>query len=110
MNIMKPGRLQEVTTALWATCALINGGVALSHNSEAARDEATAAVYQQQGNYGQAAQFEAQASDEQLDRDIYLGLTALNLGLVGLNGSLALAARNRRREEEQQAEEQQPQI
>ena len=98
---MRPGKSHEIVTALWATCALINGGIALGNNNEAVRADSAANVYEAQGDYAQADQYEATADDERGERNIYLGLTALNLALVGMNGSLAIAARNRRREAEQ---------
>lgn len=90
--------MQETTAAIWATCALINGGIALNDHNEAVRADSAADVYEQQGDYAQASQWEAVADDERGDRNLYSSLTVLNLGLVGLYGSLAVA---KRREQEE---------
>ncbi len=93
---MKPGRLNEITTVLFASSALINGGLAVERNNEAVRADAQTVVYVQQGDYAQALQFEAQADNERTGRNISGGLTILNLGLTGLYASLAVAKRRER--------------
>lgn len=95
---MKPGRLNEATAVIWASVALIHGGITIGNNNEAVRAETTANIYEQQGDYAQAEQWEAKADDERDDRNIYGGLTIFNLGLAGLCGALAVS---KRRESEQ---------
>ena len=101
---MRPGKLHGIATAVYASWALISGVNTLSHNNEAVRAEICADAYQQLGDQGQAAQFEAQASDARRASEIPLGLTVLSLGLVGVHGSLAVRAYRRRDEQAQETQ------
>jgi hypothetical protein len=92
-------KAKEVIPVLWATAALANGTVTLSHNNDAVRADGQATAYEQVGYYAEADQARAEASDARDNRNIYLGLTALNLSLVGMTGASVVAARNRRREQ-----------
>ena len=97
---MKP-QGNEVAAALWATCTFAFGGITLSNHNDAVRAENTANIYEQQGDYAQAAQWEAIADDERGDRTVYLSLAVVSLSLVSMNSAVAVAARNKRREEQQ---------
>ena len=100
---MKPGRLQEVTAAIWLGIGVINGATALNANNEAVRAEATAEAFQAQGNL-QATEWQAYADDKEGDRNRYLLLVGLNLGTAACFGAAAAGsiASSRRREQEPQ--------
>lgn len=101
---MKPGRLQEVTAAIWLGIGVINGASALSANNEAVKAEATATALEAQGN-PQAAEWQAYADDKEGDRNRFLFLVATDLGVAAVTGVAAASiASSRRREQESQSD------
>lgn len=96
---MKQG-IKEAIPILWAAAALANGAVTLNHNNDAIRADGRATAYEQVEYYSEAQHARAEASDARGERNIYFGLTALNLSLLGLTGASAAYARNKRHEQE----------
>ena len=94
---MKIGHLQEATAAIFLTTALVSGANAHHHDEEASRAKGTEQTYVAQGN-----QWSAISNNEERDRNIYLGLAILNLGLAATYGALGVSSIRRSREEEQQ--------
>jgi hypothetical protein len=93
---MKPGRLQEAAAAAWATAALLHGGLTLYNHSQAVRAESTADENEQRRVY--SATYEEEIAFYEGNRNIYGGLTVLNLGVAGLFSYLAVTERREREE------------
>ncbi len=105
---MKPGRLREVTAAIWLGIGVINGASALNHSNEAVRAEATAQTYEAQGNTSQAAQLESYADSQKDDRNRFLFLVATDLGVAAITGvaaAVSISASRRRKQEEAPTQE-----
>ena len=100
---MKPGRIQEVTAAIWLGIGVINGASALSANNEVVQAEATATALEAQGN-PEAADWQVYADNQERDRNHFLFLAAADLGVAAVTGVAAAAsiAYSRRREQEPQ--------
>ena len=101
---MKPGRLQEVTAALWLGMGIVQGVTALNYSNETIRAEATAQTYEAQGNTAQATEWSNYADSQESERTLFLRLTAIDLGIAALTGAIAAGSiRESKRREQKEA-------
>jgi len=100
-NKITIGRLNEATAILFVGIGLLNGYVAHNYDAEADRVEGAKQVYLSQGNNQQAAELSAYGDRKENSRDIYLGLTAVNLSLATVFGSLGASMIKRGRRDGQ---------
>lgn len=100
---MKTGRLQQASAVIFLTSALVNGGNAHNCDEEASQAKSVEQTYLTQGNQQQAAEWSVYGDYKEHDRNTYLGLAVLNLGLAASLGALGASMVRRSIEEEQEA-------
>lgn len=88
--------ITEVAAVAWLGICLVNGALALNANDEAVRAEVTATLLETQ-NDPRAEQLQASADADESQRNMYLFLAGLDLGIAAICGSAAVSIATDRR-------------
>ncbi len=95
---MKPGRIQEVSAAVFVGVGVINCVSAISANTEAVKANVNVATLEAQGNYN-VTEWQDYADNKEDDRNYFLFLVAADLvaaTLLGVGAATSIASSRRR--------------